>query len=204
MICCRERAFRFPFFAIKVPFLKVLHRRPRRPQSDHSIGPFLILISMRGRFRVPRNLRCTRSRAEIHNHWRDGLRAVPKFKPTTSCTAIRVPSTIAFPPQTSGKLVRALLSRLRNGLPLWASRSSSCLVQSQLQQAQASSPFKSRQFLRECASFTLNNSKYSSQYGRSSASGVGQKQTSTQRTVPSSSSRACSMSSRYSSPATEP
>jgi hypothetical protein len=96
------------------------------------------------------------------------------------------------------------LSRLRNGSPLWASRSSSCLVQSQLQQAQASWPFKSRQFLRECASFTLNSSKYSSQYERSSASGVGQKQTSTQRTVPASSSRACSMSSRYSSPATEP
>src|SRR5579864_1368558 len=48
------------------------------------------------------------------------------------------------------------------------------------------------------------SSKYSSQYGRSSSSGVEQKQISTQRAVPSSSTRAFCISRRYSPPATEP
>jgi hypothetical protein len=58
-------------------------------------------------------------------------------------------------------------------------------VQSHSQQAHGSVPFSSRQRLRKWASCTLTSSKYSSQYGRSSSSGVGQKQHSTQRTMPS-------------------
>src|SRR6266576_3542479 len=57
---------------------------------------------------------------------------------------------------------------------------------------------------RECASFTLISSKYSSQYGRSSASGGSQKQVSTQVATLKLSTRACSMLCRYSSPAIEP
>src|SRR2546429_1860642 len=57
-----------------------------------------------------------------------------------------------------------------NDVPCVASDSSSLFVQSQSQQAHGSVPFSCRQLRRECASFTLSNSKYSSQYGRSSAS----------------------------------
>src|SRR5437660_1145866 len=59
----------------------------------------------------------------------------------------------------------------KNESPCVASDSSSFFVQSQSQQAHGSVPFSCRQLRRECASFTLSNSKYSSQYGRSSASG---------------------------------
>src|SRR2546421_207203 len=65
---------------------------------------------------------------------------------------------------------------------------------SRAEQAQGSAPFQSRQFLRWCASFTLSKSKYSSQYGRSSASGLGQKQVSTQCAAPSAHTRACCIS----------
>ena len=91
-----------------------------------------------------------------------------------------------------------------NALPCLASHRSRRSVQSQLQQAQGSVPFSSRQRLRACASFTASRSKYSSQYGRSSSSGVGQKQVSTHLTRPSGRSRARAMSSSYSSPATDP
>src|ERR1700752_4452679 len=83
-------------------------------------------------------------------------------------------------------LVRVHNSRLlavRNGFPWLLSHSSSFRVQSQSVQAQGSSPLRSRQFLRAWASLTLSSSKYSSQYGRSSASGVVQKQTSSQVTA---------------------
>src|SRR5438067_187478 len=68
---------------------------------------------------------------------------------------------------------QSLLARnfAENDVPCVASRSSSLFVQSQSQQAHGSVPFSCRQLRRECASFTLSNSKYSSQYGRSSASG---------------------------------
>ena len=92
----------------------------------------------------------------------------------------------------------------KNGLSWFRNFSSSCRVQSQSQQAHGSVPFSCRQFRRECASFTLSSSKYSSQYGRSSARGGSQKQVSTQRAVPSAAMRACSMSYKYSSPAIEP
>src|SRR5207302_331725 len=85
---------------------------------------------------------------------------------------------------TAGREVIQLFSRFRrfskNGSPLWATRSSSLRVQSQSQQAHGSVPFSCRQFLRLCASLIFANSKNSSQYGRSSASGVAQKQVSTQ------------------------
>src|SRR5207237_10639608 len=77
-------------------------------------------------------------------------------------------------------------------------------VQSQSQHAHGSVPFSCRQFRRECASLTLRSSKYSSQYGRSSASGGSQKQVSTHCATPVSFKRACSMSQRYSSPAMVP
>jgi len=57
--------------------------------------------------------------------------------------------------------------------------SSNFCVQSQSQHAHGSVPFSCRQLRRECASCTLTSSKYSSQYGRSSASGGSQKQVST-------------------------
>ncbi len=62
-------------------------------------------------------------------------------------------------------------------------------MQSQSQQAHSSVPFSWRQLRRECASFTLSSPKYSSQYGRSSASGGSQKQVSTQIAVPDLSTR---------------
>ena len=60
---------------------------------------------------------------------------------------------------------RGLLERsaLRSGWPWPLSFASSRWVQSQSQQAHGSVPFSWRQFRRECASFTLNNSKYSPQ-----------------------------------------
>src|SRR5436190_3369456 len=101
---------------------------------------------------------------------------------------------------------QSLLARnlAENDVPCVASRSSSFFVQSQSQQAHGSVPFSCRQLRRECASFTLSSSKYSSQYGRSSASGGSQKQVSTQIAVPDLSTRASRMLCRYSSPATEP
>src|SRR5438034_10976150 len=75
-------------------------------------------------------------------------------------------------------------SSSKNDMPCDASRSSSFFVQSQSQHAQGSVPFSCRQVRRECASFTLSSSKYSSQYGRSSASGGSQKQVSTQVATP--------------------
>ena len=95
-------------------------------------------------------------------------------------------------------------SILRNEPPCVHSFCSSRLVQSQSQHAHGSVPFSCRQFRRECASLTRRSSKYFSQYGRSSASGGSQKQTSTQVATPFSLTRACSMSWRYSSPAIEP
>src|SRR6266704_2239211 len=92
----------------------------------------------------------------------------------------------------------------KNEFPCVASRSSSFFVQSQSQQAHGSLPFSCRQLRRECASFMLSKSKYSSQYGRSSASGGSQKQVSTQVAAPASSTRACCMLCTYSSPAIEP
>jgi hypothetical protein len=82
----------------------------------------------------------------------------------------------------------------RNAFPLFFNFSSNFRVQSQSQHAHDSVPFSCRQFRREWASFTWINSKYSSQYGRSSSNGVEQKHVSTQYAVPSSISRACSMS----------
>src|SRR5207245_5647439 len=82
--------------------------------------------------------------------------------------------------------------------------SSSRLVQSQSQHAQGSVPFSCRQLRRECASFTNKRSKYSSQYGRSSARGGSQKHVSTQCTSPFASTRAVSISHRYSPPAIDP
>src|SRR6266849_8024937 len=91
-------------------------------------------------------------------------------------------------------------SRSRNALPARRSFSSSRSVQSQSQQAHGSVPFSCRQLRRECASFTLSKSKYSSQYGRSSASGGSQKQVSAQVAAPASSTRACCTLCWYSSP----
>jgi hypothetical protein len=65
-------------------------------------------------------------------------------------------------------------SQFRNDVPEFFSFSSSRAVQSQLPQAQSSEPFSSRHLRRSCASCTLASSKYSSQYGRSSCSAVGQ------------------------------
>src|SRR5205807_6860565 len=97
---------------------------------------------------------------------------------------------------------QSLLARnfAENDVPCVASRSSSLFVQSQSQQAHGSVPFSCRQLRRECASFTLSNSKYSSQYGRSSASGGSQKQVSAQVAAPASSTRACCTLCWYSSP----
>src|SRR5207248_5697723 len=81
----------------------------------------------------------------------------------------------------------------RNELPVPESFSSSRSVQSQSQHAQGSVPFSCRQFRRECASFTDNRSKYSSQYGRSSARGGSQKHVSTQCASPFASTRAISI-----------
>jgi hypothetical protein len=78
----------------------------------------------------------------------------------------------------------------KKGCPQPFMRCSNRSVQSQSQQAQGSLPFKSRQRCRPWASCTRTNSKYASQYGRSSSSGTSQKQTSTQRAVPSWQSRA--------------
>src|SRR5262249_35234576 len=69
---------------------------------------------------------------------------------------------------------RDLRSFSRKEIPLEASRSSSFAEQSQSLHAQCSCPLRSRQRLRACASCTLSRSKYSSQYSRSSARGVGQ------------------------------
>src|SRR5262249_22033265 len=88
--------------------------------------------------------------------------------------------------------------------PSIASFDSSRSVQSHSQQAHGSSPFRSRHFARLWASCTRTRLKYSSQYGRSSASGMSQKQISTHFALPSSKRRASSMLRRYSSPATEP
>ena len=85
----------------------------------------------------------------------------------------------------------------------WSQRSRRS-VQSQSIQAQGSEPFWSRHRLRACASLIFSIRKYSSQYGRSSSSGMSQKQVSIHRTHPSGISRARCMSRRYSSPATEP
>ena len=79
-----------------------------------------------------------------------------------------------------------------------------CSEQSQSQHAHGSSPVRSRHRLRACASWTFSSVKYSSQYSRSSWSGVGQKQTSTHCTRPSSWRRAARMFRMYSSPATDP
>jgi len=107
---------------------------------------------------------------------------------------------------------RARLSQSRNLrlndsmkiLPRDWSFASKLRVQSHSQQAHGSVPFQSRQLRRACPSLMVSNSKYCSQYGRSSARGVGQKQTSTHWAVPLLSRRARSISQRYSSPATEP
>src|SRR5262245_24150562 len=92
----------------------------------------------------------------------------------------------------------------KKGPPNRASFSSRRFVQSQSQHAQGSVPFSCRQFRRECASLTDNGSKYSSQYGRSSARGGSQKHVSTQCASPCASTRAISISYRYSSPAIDP
>ena len=92
----------------------------------------------------------------------------------------------------------------RNELPARRSLFSNRFVQSQSQQAHGSVPFSCRQSRRECASFTPSSWKYSSQYGRSSASGGSQKQVSTQIALPELSTRASRMLCRYSSPAMEP
>jgi hypothetical protein len=94
----------------------------------------------------------------------------------------------------------SLRRRVRNDSPELWSFSSSRRVQLHSEHAYGSVPFKSRQFLRACASLTLIKSKYSSQYGRSSSSGVRQKQTSTQWAVPSLAMRAWCISQRYSRP----
>src|SRR5438128_12579850 len=107
-------------------------------------------------------------------------------------------------PQRARTRVALARSFSRNDSPLLRSLSSSLRVQSQSQHAHAWVPFSCRQLRRECASFTLSSSKYSSQYGRSSASGGSQKQVSTQIAVPDLSTRASRMLCRYSSPATEP
>ena len=87
---------------------------------------------------------------------------------------------------------------LRKASPIVCSLASSRSVQSQFEHAQYSVPFSCRHLLRAWASFTLSKSKYASQYGRSSSSGVGQKQVSTHFTEPSGSSRACAMAlSKY-------
>src|SRR6266566_813089 len=101
---------------------------------------------------------------------------------------------------------QSLLARnfAENDVPCVGSRSSSLFVQSQSQQAHGSVPFSCRQLRRECASFTVSNSKYSCQYGRSSASGGSQKQVSTQLAIPELFIRASRMLCRYSSPAMEP
>src|SRR6185295_4236746 len=91
-----------------------------------------------------------------------------------------------------------------NGFPCLPSHASSRFVQSQPMHAHGSEPFSSRHALRACASLMESNSKNSSQYGRSSCSGVAQKQVSTHLTRPSASARACAMSRRYSPPAMEP
>src|SRR5256885_14734588 len=78
----------------------------------------------------------------------------------------------------------------RNDSPWLRNFSSSFFVQSQSQQAHGSFPFSCRQLRRECASFTLKSSKYSSQYGRSSANGGSQKHVSTQVAAPALLTRA--------------
>ena len=95
-------------------------------------------------------------------------------------------------------------SIFKNDSPLSRKRCSSRSVQSHEMHAHGSLPFSSRHRRRSCASCTRASSKYSSQYGRSSRSGLGQKHTSTQRVVRSSQTRASCMLRRYSSPATEP
>ena len=120
------------------------------------------------------------------------------------------PATIATAAVTFGgreAIYESLFRELRsskNDLPARASFSSSRLVQSQSQHAQGSIPFSCRHLRRECASFTDNKSKYSSQYGRSSARGGSQKHVSTQCASPFASTRAVSISIRYSSPAIDP
>src|SRR6266481_5239939 len=95
-------------------------------------------------------------------------------------------------------------SFFKNDSPCPWSFSSNFCVQSQSQHAHGSVPFSCRQLRRECASFTLSKSKYSSQYGRSSASGGSQKQVSTHAAIPAAFTRACCMLCMYSSPAIEP
>src|SRR5437763_9675341 len=82
----------------------------------------------------------------------------------------------------------------RNDSPCPWSFSSNFAVQSQSQHAHGSVPFSCRQFRRECASLTVSNSKYFSQYGRSSSNGGSQKHVSTQIATPLSSTRACRIS----------
>ena len=123
------------------------------------------------------------------------ISALRRSQPTSLCP---VPGAVAFRHHVS------LRRRVRNDSPELCSFSSSRRVQSHSEHAHGSVPFKSRQFRRACASLTLIKLKYSSQYGRSSSSGIRQKQTSTQCAVPSCVTRACCISQRYSSPATEP
>ena len=62
----------------------------------------------------------------------------------------------------------------RTAVPRWSAALPASSVQSQSEQAHGSSPLRSLQRDRACASCTLTRSKYSSQYGRSSSSGVAQ------------------------------
>jgi hypothetical protein len=135
-------------------------------------------------------------------HLADSSRA----KSREPAVAARCPLGATYPGEswTRGSPHQRARSFLRNDSPLDASFFSRRLVQSQSQHAQGSVPFSCRQFRRECASFTDNSSKYSSQYGRSSARGGSQKHVSTQRASPFASTRAFSIFSRYSSPAIDP
>src|SRR5437588_11638030 len=82
--------------------------------------------------------------------------------------------THGFPPLLTVDAADAARSFAKNGSPHAAIFASSFAVQSHSPHAHGSDPFRSRQRCRACASWTFTSRKYSSQYGRSSASGTSQ------------------------------
>src|SRR6267378_309679 len=114
----------------------------------------------------------------------------PKLQPVRSKTCLEFDCWSFFGVWClyRGSLLSRSLSRKDSPWP--RNFSSNFCVQLQSQHAQGSVPFSCRKLRRECASCTLTSSKYSSQYGRSSANGGSQKQVSTQVATPSLFTRA--------------
>ena len=156
------------FFYLRVVVMMYMSDH-RRGAGDAPVGRIALraggadrrdLLSRRAAGARPRN------RAAIHRD--DSLDSTARRSDATNSSFKKIPLRRL---RLCGEILEGQIVSRNNGPQVVEARFQ-LSVQSQSEQAHGSSPLRSLQRDRACASCTLSRSKYSSQYGRSSSSGV--------------------------------